>query len=95
MLWGPTIVGSNGVLPCVVRDLSLKIENENQDTVALLEKCADVDKRGTRLPEAKRCSVESTEVRKWQRCMDEIKKWDDSRLPLVGGDIRETVATTV
>jgi hypothetical protein len=29
------------------------MENENQDTVALLENCADVDKRGTRLPEAK------------------------------------------
>jgi hypothetical protein len=39
--------------------------------------------------------VESTEVRKWQRYMDEVKKWDDSRLPLVGGDIRETVAATV
>jgi hypothetical protein len=40
------------------------MENENQDTVALLEKCVDVDKRGTRLPEAKRCFVESTEVMK-------------------------------
>jgi hypothetical protein len=79
---------------CRPRSL-IKIENENQDTVALLEKCADVDKRGTRLPEAKRCSVESTEVRKWQRYMDEVKKWDDSRLPLVGGYIRETVAATV
>jgi hypothetical protein len=29
------------------------MENENQDTVALLENYADVDKRGTRLPEAK------------------------------------------
>jgi hypothetical protein len=27
--------------------------NEDQDTVALLEKCADVDKKVTRLPEAK------------------------------------------
>ena len=61
---------------CCLRSL-IKIENENQDIVALLEKCADVDKRGTRLPEAKRCSVESTEVRKWQRYMDEVKKWDD------------------
>ena len=50
------------------------MRNEDQDTVALLEKCADVDKRGTRLPEEKRCSVESTEVRKWQRNMDEVKK---------------------
>ena len=74
---------------------SLKKENENQDTVTLLEKCVDVDKRGTRLPEAKRGSVESTEVRKWQRYMDEVKKWDDSRLPLVGGYMRETVAATV
>jgi hypothetical protein len=51
------------------------------------KKCADVDKKVTRLPEAKRYSVESTEVMKWQRYMDEVKKWDDSRLPLVGGDI--------
>ena len=58
--------------------------NENQDTVVLLEKCDDVDKRRTRLPEAK-SFVESTEVRKWQRYMDEVKKWEDSRLPLVGG----------
>jgi hypothetical protein len=79
---------------CRPRSL-IKIENENQDTVALLEKCADVDKRGTRLPEAKRGSVESTEVRKWQRYMDEVKKWDDSRLPLVGEYMRETVAATV
>jgi hypothetical protein len=94
MLWGPTTAGSNVVSPCAVRDLSL-IENENQDTVSLLEKCVDVDKRGTRLPEAKRYSVESTEVMKWQRYMDEVKKWDDSRLPLVGGYMRETVAATV
>ena len=47
--------------------------NEDQDTVALLEKCVDVDKRRMRLPEAKG-SVESTEVRKWQRYMDEVKK---------------------
>jgi hypothetical protein len=39
--------------------------------------------------------VEYTEVRKWQRYMNEVKKWDDSRLPLVGGYIRETVAATV
>jgi hypothetical protein len=69
--------------------------NEDQDTVALLEKCADVDKRETRLLEAKRYFVESTEVMKWQRYMDEVKKWDDSRLPLVGGYMRETVAATV
>jgi hypothetical protein len=60
------------------------MENENQDTVALLENCVDVDKRGTRLPEAKGF-MKSTEVRKWQRYMDEVKEWEDSRLPLVGG----------
>jgi hypothetical protein len=60
------------------------MRNEDQDTGVLLEKCADVDKRRTRLPEA-RGSVESTEVRRWQRYMDEVKKWEDSRLPLVGG----------
>ena len=69
--------------------------NEDQDTVALSEKCVDVDRRETRLPEAKRYSVESTEVMKWQRYMDEAKKWDDSRLPLVGGYMRETVAATM
>jgi hypothetical protein len=69
---------------CRPRSL-INIGNENQDTVALLEKCADVDKRETRLREAKRYSVESTEVMKWQRYIDEVKKWDDSRLPLVGG----------
>ena len=79
---------------CRPRSL-IKIENENQDTVALLEKCVDVDKRGTRLPEEKWCSVESTEVRKWQRYMDEVEEWDDSRLPLAGGCMRETVAATV
>jgi hypothetical protein len=83
------------VFPPVPSEILIKIENENQDTVALLEKCVDVDKRGTRLPEAKRCSVESTEVRKWQRYMDDVKKWDDSRLPLAGGCMRKTVATTV
>ena len=50
------------------------MENENQDTVALLEKCVDVDKRGMRLLEEKRCSVESIEVRKWKRYMDGVKK---------------------
>ena len=69
---------------CLLRSL-IKWENENQDTVALLEKCADVDKKVTRLPEAKRYSVEATEVMGWQRYIDEVKKWDDSRLPLVGG----------
>jgi hypothetical protein len=59
--------------------------NEDQDTVALLEKYADVDKKVTRLPEAKRYSVESTDVMRWQRYIDEVKKWDDSRLPLVRG----------
>jgi hypothetical protein len=69
--------------------------NEDQDTVALLGKYADVDKKVTRLSGAKRYSVESTDVMKWQRYMDEVKKWDDSRLPLVGGYMRETVAATV
>ena len=68
----------------VPSEILIKIENENQDTVALLENCADVDKRGTRLPEAKGF-VESTVVMKWQRYMDEFKKWEDSILPLVGG----------
>jgi hypothetical protein len=58
--------------------------NENQDTVAPLEKCADVDKRMTRLPEAKGF-MESTVVEKWQRYIDKVEKWEDSRLPLVGG----------
>ena len=53
-----------------------------------MEKCADVDKRGTRLPEAKGF-MESSEVRNWQRYMDEVKKWEDSRLPLVGGCMRK------
>jgi hypothetical protein len=69
--------------------------NEDQDTVVLLEKYADVDQRETRRPEVKRYSVESTEVMEWQRYMDEVKKWDDSRLPLVGGYMREIVAATV
>jgi hypothetical protein len=69
--------------------------NEDQDTVALLEKCVDVDKRETRLSGVKRYSVESTEVMKWQRYMDEVKKWDDSRLPLVGGCMRKKVAATM
>jgi hypothetical protein len=57
--------------------------NEDQDTVALLEKCADVDKKETRLPEVNDF-MESTEVKRWQRYMDEVKKWEDSRLPLAG-----------
>jgi hypothetical protein len=63
------------------------MENEDQDIVSLSENCADVEKRGTRLPEAKGF-MESTEVRDWQRYMDEVKKWEDSRLPLVGGCMR-------
>jgi hypothetical protein len=47
--------------------------NENQDTISLLEKCVDVDKRRMRLPEAKGF-VESTMVKKWQRYIDEVKK---------------------
>jgi hypothetical protein len=57
--------------------------NEDQDTVALLEKCVDVDKRETRLLEANDFR-ESSEVKRWQRYMDEVKTWEDSRLPLVG-----------
>jgi hypothetical protein len=63
------------------------VENENQDTVALPENCANVDKRGTRFSEAKGF-MKSTEVRKWQRYMDEVKKWEDSILSLVGGCMR-------
>ena len=48
-------------------------------------------KRGMRLPEAKGF-LESTVVRKWQRYMDEVKKCEDSRLPLVGECMRQTVA---
>jgi hypothetical protein len=62
--------------------------NEDQDTVALLEKCADVDKREMRLREARRYSVESTDVMGWQGYRGEVTKWDDSRLPLVGGCMR-------
>jgi hypothetical protein len=40
------------VLP-VPSEISHWIDNESQDTVALLENCVDVDKRGTRLLEAK------------------------------------------
>jgi hypothetical protein len=39
------------VLP-VLSEISHWIGNENQDIVALLENCVDVDKRGERLPEA-------------------------------------------
>jgi hypothetical protein len=70
------------------------MENENQDTVTLLENGADVNKRGTRLPEAKGFT-ESTVVRKWKRYMDEVKKWEDSRLPLAGECMRQTVAATM
>ena len=47
----------------VSSEISHWMGNENQDIVALLEKCADVDKRETQLREAKG-SVESTEVMK-------------------------------
>jgi hypothetical protein len=40
------------VLP-VSSEISHWKGNESQDTVTLLENCTDVDKRGTRLPEAK------------------------------------------
>jgi hypothetical protein len=39
------------VLP-MPSEISHWIGNKNQDTVALLENCVDVDKKGTRLPEA-------------------------------------------
>jgi hypothetical protein len=68
--------------------------NENQDTVTLLEKCVDVEKRRTRHPEA-RSFVESTVGKMWQRYMNEVKKWEDSRLPLVGGCMIEGVAATM
>jgi hypothetical protein len=68
--------------------------NEDQDTVSLLEKCVDVDKRETRLLEANDF-MESTEVKRWQRYMDEVKKWEDSRLPLAGECMKQTVAATV
>ena len=48
----------------VLSEISHWMGNENQDTAGLLEKCADVDKRRTRLPEA-RGFMESTVVRKW------------------------------
>jgi hypothetical protein len=51
-------------------------------------------KRGTRLLEANGF-VKSTEVRKWHRYMDEVKMWEDSRLPLVGVCVREKVVATV
>ena len=69
------------------------MENENQDTVALLGNCADVDNRGMRLPEAKGFT-KSTVMRKWQRYMDEVKKWEE-RLPLDGEFMRQIVATTM
>jgi hypothetical protein len=34
-------------------------------------------------------------ARKGQRYMDEFKKWEDSRLPLVGEWMRQIVAATV
>jgi hypothetical protein len=68
--------------------------NEDQDTIALLEKCVDVDKRETQLLEVDDF-MESTEVKRWQRYMDEVKRWEDSRLPLVGECMKQTVAATV
>jgi hypothetical protein len=68
--------------------------NEDQDTVALLERCADVDKRETQLLEANDF-MESTEVKRWQRYMDEVKKWEDLRLPLVGECMKQSVAATI
>jgi hypothetical protein len=68
--------------------------NEDQDTVTLLEKCVDVDKKETRLLEANDF-MESNEVKRWQRYMDEVKRWEDSRLPLAGECMKQTVAATV
>jgi hypothetical protein len=59
--------------------------NEDQDTITLLEKYADVEKMVTRLPEAQGTPMESTDGMRRQRYIDEVKKWEDSRLPLVGG----------
>jgi hypothetical protein len=63
--------------------------NENQDTVALLEKCVDVDKRRTRRPEAV-SFVESTVVKRWQRYMNDVKKWEDSRLLTISVNRKQT-----
>jgi hypothetical protein len=41
------------VVLCVSSEISHWKGNESQDISTLLENCADVDKRGTRLPEAK------------------------------------------
>ena len=68
--------------------------NEDQYTVAFLEKCVDVEKKETRLPEANDF-MESTEVKRWQRYMDEVKKWEDSILPLAGECMKQIVAATV
>ena len=68
--------------------------NEDQDTLAFLEKCVVVDKKETRLLEVNDF-MESTEVKRWQRYMDEVKKWEDSRLPLAGECMRQIVAATV
>jgi hypothetical protein len=39
--------------------------------------------------------VEYTVVKKWQRYIDEVEKWEDSRLPLVEGCMKEGMAATV
>jgi hypothetical protein len=39
--------------------------------------------------------MESTDGMRRQRDIDEAKKWDDSRLPLVGGCMIQGVAATV
>jgi hypothetical protein len=51
-------------------------------------------KEETRLPEANDF-MESTEVKRWQRYMDEVKKWEDSRRPLAGECVKQIVAATV
>jgi hypothetical protein len=68
-------------------EISHGVENENQDIVTLPKNGADVDKRGAQLPEEKGF-MKSTEFRKWQSYMDKVKKWEDSRLPWVGGCMR-------
>ena len=40
------------VLP-VMSEISHWMDNENQDTIALLENCADVDKKGDAIPRRK------------------------------------------
>jgi hypothetical protein len=47
-----------------------------------------MSKKGERNSQKKKGFVKSTKVRKLQRYMDEVKIWEDSRLPLDGGCMR-------